>query len=302
MIVFISIVSMVFLSLLAQSPTSSDEAYVILHTVKNLDFSTFFMGRTGEANNAPLYFVMMKIISLFDPRDDFPYRFWVAIIPSTIFINLAASEVRGKAKLALPFILLGTYAMLLYGANARPYALWMLATWLLTKYTIEKNEVKFVLSAYFAALITPFAFYQIAIAIIFCTTSRTIKLILPAMLYSAFLVFKIEPFPFAWPGFFRFIVLGGHHFTWWICMPMIFLLVKTRKYIDYLAAQFALFLIIVFSFYMHTPERVKTTMPGPGFMITERYFVFLLPTTLYLLLRLWNEYVENRKKFDTLSS
>jgi hypothetical protein len=266
----VKIFCLVFLYLTALAlyyPMTGDELHSI-DSVSKLGLFSLVSGSTGEGTTSPLYFLLLKILW---PR-------LLGILPSALFVTLVYGEI-GWLALAL----LGTPALELYGYLARPYALWVLLTWVFTKAVFERNKVATLVSGYLLALTTPFAALQLMAAVVMWP--GLLVGLLPGILLASFYAWSVPEYPFVWPGVFRFFILALHHFPIWAILPIgatIFLGKVPKKYLHFLALQSILFVGIIISFWRHREV-------SWGFMISERYFVFLLPVCVYILIRFWRE-------------
>lgn len=267
-----------------------DEIYAI-GTARSFTWLSYLGGYSGEGNSAPLYFWLIKGIGLFSDST-IAYRL-VSILPTSVFVWLSCKGL-GRFGWLVACVLVNTYFVDLYGCNARHYALWVLGTWWLVSGCIERTRW-FVVGSYMVMLTTPFGFFQVACCLVWM--KRVPLILVPGLVYGAFLVYMVPEYPFIWPGLWRFIELGGHHFTWWICIPLVAFLLKDKRYWWWFVLQLGLFGLVVYSFYTHRVEQLMV-LGHPGFVITERYFVWMLPMSLYFLL----EYIKELLYDETCSS
>ena len=283
--------AMILVSLSQKTPITWDEAYAIKNSIQ---FSVWHIlsGHTGEANVAPLYFLLLKFLSWAGLNVRL-----VAIVPTAMFIALVAHRWLRMGlfwSLTVVVLLNTTIAVTEYGWLARPYALWCFLTWVFLDSAINEKPKLAVFGAGLLAATTPFAIIQVPLLFILMLNyinPLTNGFLCAIYLYSFILCLKTPSYPFWWPGLAGFIPLVLHHARYWILIPTALLMYRLGAYFNFLIYMLLCISAVVFIFYIHQPGMNGVVkIVNDGFYITERYMIWLLPTTLAYLTRLWSEY------------
>lgn len=282
---------MIMVSYSQHNPLTWDESYAIGNSI-HFSIWQILTCRTGEANVAPLYFLLLKFLSWAGLNVRL-----VAIVPTAMFVALVArSWLRMGVLMSLVVVALlnTTVAVTEYGWLARPYGLWMFLTWVFIDSAINSRPARCFFGAVLLALTTPFAIFQVSLLFILMLNHigkvTNIALLL-VYVYSFVLCLKTPSYPFWWPGISGFIPLILHHARYWILIPTILLMYRMGAYFNFVIYVSLCISAVIFIFYIHQPGMPGVVkMVNDGFFVTERYLIFLLPTTLAYLTRLWSEY------------
>ncbi|MCO5142615.1 MAG: hypothetical protein M9962_05955 [Oligoflexia bacterium] len=288
------------------------------NTVKNvLGFSwlRIIQGDVAEGNTSPFYYLILKLVLLVCERVNFEgfevdiLRFFIGIVPTVIFITSALYRIIKIENnrfwvfwcSSLFFIAINsTHFFIVYSWQARQYSWWVCFTWLfilsLEAFIKNRGKEKLLLIApiFYSLLLvftmpisTLFVFIG-ALTVIFFYPSNYLKrlqvsmLFFPSVCLGIFYVLKVPPQKYQWVDLWSSILLVLAHAKYWLLIPFFALLIFKGSR---LKERFGLLIFLLFSLssalllanlYMRNSEL--------GYEISNRYFVFMLPVSVFLFI------------------
>ncbi len=301
-----------------RKPLWGDETYSWRQSVKNTSYGALFLGKVGEGNNAPLYYVLAKIshdVWHIEERDIVAMRMVsivsTALLFALLFVVFALWGGWGMGLFALA-VGLSTPGIWYFWAEARPYALWMLGTFIqcaavlnLLKHKDQPGGI--VLGAnLFLALITPTGFVQslLMMAWLWILRVSNWKFLVKAfglpILIGVYYLSQSPRYHFWYEGDFLKSIMEHwplERLCFWLIAAISFPLVGRAREGGFIPViggyTFSLFAVMlaVLGYYFFQPHE--------GFVVTQRYFVFLSVCGIVLSVCLWEQLLEFFAKSDT---